>query len=70
MTALDDALLDAHVRDDRAALVGLYERAANEATNADAACFYLTHAYVFALETGDPRAGGLYKCLKDKGREG
>ncbi len=55
MTALDDRLLAAHARDDRAALIGLYTEAADWAEGEDriaAACFYLTQAYVFALERG------------------
>lgn len=69
MKALDDRLLDAHARDDRAALVGLYTRAAETARDRDAACFYLTHAYVFALERGDARAAELHGRLKAAGRE-
>jgi hypothetical protein len=68
-TALDDQLLLAHARDDRSALVGLYARAAEVANDRDAACFYLTHAYVFALEKGDPRAQVLHAQLKAEGRE-
>ena len=69
MKALDDRLLAAHAADDRAALVGLYTQAADSANDLDAACFYLTHAYVFALERGDPRAGTLHARLKAEGRE-
>ena len=66
---LDRALLDAHARDDRSALVGLYTQAADVANDRDAACFYLTHAYVFALERGDARAPDLHARLKTEGRE-
>lgn len=69
MTALDDRLLAAHARDDRAALVGLYTRAAEQSDDRDAACFFLTHAYVFALERGDGRAADLHGRLKAEGRE-
>ncbi len=68
MTSLQDRLLDAHARDDRAALVALYTEAADEADNLNAACFYLTHAYIFALEVGDPACAQLYKRLKAQGR--
>ena len=69
---LDAALLAAHARDDRRALARLYAQAgdAAEATGEiDACCFYLTHAYVFALQTGDASAAGLHARLKAYGRE-
>jgi hypothetical protein len=66
---LDGALLKAHALDDRHALIGLYERAANQAMNDDAAGFYLTHAYIFALDQGDPRAMPLRSRLVEMGRE-
>ena len=69
---LDAALLAAHARRDRAALIGLYQQAGDMAEAggyATAAGFYLTHAYVFALEAGDPRAGDLYARLKAAGLE-
>lgn len=68
MTSLQDRLLAAHARDDRAALVGLYTEAADTAGDVDAACFYLTHAYIFALEKGDPASDALYQRLKAEGR--
>lgn len=54
---LEAALLDAHAVGDRAALVTLYAEAADGAS--DAAAFFLTQAYVFALEIGDTRAPEL-----------
>jgi len=68
MTALQDRLLAAHARDDRAALVTLYTEAADVADHVDAACFYLTHAYIYALEKGDPATNTLYRRLKALGR--
>jgi hypothetical protein len=68
MTALHDRLLAAHVDDDRPQLVHLYTEAADHAADVDAACFYLTHAYVFALELGDPAADTLYQRLRGHGR--
>ncbi|MEL6682483.1 MAG: hypothetical protein AAFQ09_07535 [Pseudomonadota bacterium] len=65
---LDEALLDAHARDDRAQLVALYTKAADQAATTDATCFFLTQAYVFALETGDPATPVLFNRLKDYGR--
>ena len=44
MSILDAKLLAAHERGDKPALVTLYARAADGASNIDAACFYLTHA--------------------------
>ena len=69
---LDAALLDAHARGDRATLVTLYTQAGDMAQaqgDCDAMCFYLTHAYVYALETGAPEADGLHARLKAEGRE-
>lgn len=69
---LDAALLAAHADDDKPALVRLYTEAGNRAEvagRADAAGFYLTHAYVFALDTGLPAAQQLHARLKAAGRE-
>ncbi|WP_420584940.1 hypothetical protein [Ruegeria sp.] len=59
---LDRLLLEAHDRNDHAALIRYYTIAADEQEGAgdiDAACFYLTHAFVFALEAGAPEANAL-----------
>lgn len=69
MQSLDDVLLDAHRRDDKRALIGLYNQAADAANTEDAAGFFLTHAYVFALECGDDRARDLRDRLVAMGRE-
>ena len=69
MTTLDERLLSAHARDDKEALVTLYTEAADEAAEVDAACFYLTHAYVFALETNHSSRTKLHARLVAKGRE-
>jgi hypothetical protein len=66
--ALDAALLSAHAREDRAALIGLYGEAAETSAGA-AAAFYLTHAYVFALEAGDSRATVLKGRLVEIGAD-
>lgn len=69
--ALDRALLEAHDTNNSAALIRLYTIAADEAEQSqdvDAACFYLTHAFVFALEAGAPQAAPLNKRLADRGR--
>ena len=68
---LDAALLQAHEDKDQAALVRLYTMAGDEAEqrqDTDGACFYLTHAFVFALESGAEEAEALNKRLADKGR--
>ena len=69
---LDAKLLSAHASGDKAALVMLYAEAADlreKAGDVDAACFYLTHAYVFALDTHAPERTVLYERLKHYGRE-
>ena len=68
MTSLQDRLLAAHARDDRKALAVLYTEAADATDDLDTACFYLTHAYIFALEKGDPAADALYQRLRAHGR--
>ncbi|MBT8455493.1 MAG: hypothetical protein KJO15_05270 [Alphaproteobacteria bacterium] len=70
--ALETALLAAHARRDLSALAELYTQAADEkeaAQDIDAACFYLTHAYVFALDAGHPSAPALRARLVAYGRE-
>lgn len=66
---LDAQLLDAHARDDRPALVALYRKAAEQANSDTAKYFYLTHAYIFALETGHALTQDLHDALKSAGRE-
>lgn len=68
-TALDAQLLAAHDAGDRAALVGLYTQAADGAGEDRARAFYLTHAYVFALETNHAACAGLRAQLVEMGRE-
>lgn len=65
---LDAALLKAHNNEDYPALISLYTAAAEGANDLDAECFYLTHAFVFALEYGAPEAAVLNKKLADQGR--
>jgi hypothetical protein len=56
------------MRGDGAALAALYAQAADRADDVDAACFYLTHAFVFALEEGLPEAADLNARLVAHGR--
>ena len=69
MTDLDTRLIAAHEAGDRRALIGLYAEAADRMNDLDAACFFLTHAYVFALEAGAPQASDLHAQLVKHGRE-
>ncbi|MEM9370436.1 MAG: hypothetical protein AAGA26_04690 [Pseudomonadota bacterium] len=69
---LHQAILAAHDNEDRRSLVALYSEAATRAEGAgdiDATCFFLTQAYVFALETGHRDAGKLHSRLRSHGRE-
>jgi len=69
---LDARLLAAHAAGDGDALVALYGAAGEreEAGGAlDAACFYYTHAYVYALEAGHAAAAALHARLVAHGRE-
>ncbi|WP_342075424.1 hypothetical protein [Yoonia sp. SS1-5] len=65
---LDAALLDAHARNDRRALVTLYAQAADAAPDLDASCFFLTQAYIFALEQAHEATGALHDRLQRHGR--
>lgn len=54
--ALEAAILAAHGRDDEEALAGLYGAAGDLRLgqgDIDAACFFHTQAYVFALSSGN-----------------
>ena len=69
--ALDAALMAAHRAGDLAALVRLYQsagEAAEAAGDRDRAAFFLTHAWVFALEAGLPEAGAMQDRLRGWGR--
>ncbi len=69
--SLEQALLNAHAQNDTRALIELYTIAGDQAEDArddEAASFYLTHAFVFALEAGAPEAPKLNIRLANKGR--
>ena len=71
-TGLDAALLQAHAASDTPLLSRLYTEAADRAEaegKTDAACFYLTQAYVFALDAGLSAAGALNRRLAARGRD-
>ena len=69
---LDSLLLQAHADGDRHLLVRLYTRAADakEAQgDVEATCFFLTQAFIFALESGDENTADLNARLVAYGRE-
>ena len=72
LTQLDHEILAAHADGDAARLPALY-RQAGEAMLADGkvntGCFYLTHAYIYALEAGFPMARDIHQILVSHGRE-
>lgn len=67
--SLEAKLLEAHGRQDKAALAELYAQAADQAKGVEAECFFLTQAYIFALDAGGPSAKDLHRRLKARGRE-
>lgn len=69
MNDVNARLLAAHENQDKPALVGLYTRAARDAQSEDEAGFFLTFAYVFALDCGHPDAESLRAELVAMGRE-
>ena len=68
MSDLDARLLAAHAAGDTAALARLYTEAAQAEEDPDARGFFLTQAYVFALELDHPALVDLTKRLKAKDR--
>ena len=69
MKNLGEHLLQAHANNDRSALITLYTKAADQARDVNTYCFFLTHAYVFALEAGAQTVTDLHRRLKHYGRE-
>lgn len=69
MNDLHMRLLAAHAAGDQTALITLYTRAADQAQSIDETCFFLTHAYIYALEQGHPNTRDLLGRLKEYGRE-
>ena len=70
--ALDARLLAAHAAGDKGLIAVSYTQAADVAEAAgdvDQACFFLTQAWIFALEAGMPQARVLKKRLVAYGRE-
>jgi hypothetical protein len=69
MSDLEARLLAAHAAGDKIALVALYTEAADAAESGDAAGFFVTHAYIYALELGHADAPALRGRLVAMGRE-
>ena len=69
MSELNARMIAAHEARDKAALVALYTEAADAANALDAECFFLSHAYIFALEAGSPQEATLRARLLAHGRE-
>ncbi len=68
----DDAIAAAVARRDATALVRHYSEAADRLAawgEGDASLFFLTHAYIWALEAGLPEARAIHARLKEAGRE-
>lgn len=68
MNDLNTQLINAHACGDSSALVTLYASAADQAATVDAACFFLTHAYIFALDLGHADITRLHARLSEHGR--
>ncbi|MCA0870311.1 hypothetical protein LCL97_05720 [Seohaeicola saemankumensis] len=68
MSDLEARLLDAHMQSDKRSLVSLYTEAAHQAPTPDAAAFFLTQAYVYALETAHEDCSVLNDRLVAMGR--
>lgn len=69
---LERELLEAHAAGDGLRTARLYAKAAAQADqsgDADRAGFFLTQAWIFALEAGDPLADELRARLVAQGRE-
>ena len=72
MNELDVALCAAHARQDVPAMVTLYQQAGEDFLqqgDVDAGCFFLTHAYVYALDCGHEAESQIRAVLVGYGRE-
>jgi hypothetical protein len=69
MSNLDALMIAAHAAGDKTELVALYTEAANLTNDLNTKCFYLTHAYIFALDTGANQTAALHARLVSHGRE-
>ena len=69
MSALQSRFLEAQASGDAASLVSLYTDASDTAATEEASGFFLTHAYVYALEAGLDKADALRMRLIAMGRD-
>ena len=69
MNELDAQLLAAHAKNDLNLLVDLYQQAAASTVDEEARYFYLTHAYIFALDVHHADRDKLKADLVAAGRE-
>lgn len=70
-SALDAALIAAHEAGDPAMLAALYRKAAEtleRVHQSEAALFFFTQAYVFALDAGLAEADDVGRILRAQGR--
>ena len=70
-SSLHQRMLQAHAGQDLTSLITLYSKAGKRMEtrgDTDAACFYLTHAYVYALELDAPELPELQTQLAAYGR--
>ncbi|MEM9349612.1 MAG: hypothetical protein AAGA47_05080 [Pseudomonadota bacterium] len=65
---LHQELLAAHTARDGERMIALYTQAADQTEDEDEEMFFLTHAYIFALEAGHATAPILRARLQEKGR--
>lgn len=65
---LNTALLAAHDRGDKPQLVKLYSLAADQSDSEDERGFFLTQAYIFALDCNDPMRENLRNSLAEMSR--
>lgn len=66
---IEARLLAAHAEGDKAALAALYAEAARASDDPEARAFFLTHAYIFALDAGCGTAEQFREELVVLGRE-
>jgi hypothetical protein len=72
LAELNQVLLKAHEEGDQEKLASLYQMLAQRLEaqgDSNAACFFMTHAYVFGLAAGSPDAASTWEFLRDHGRE-
>ena len=69
MPDLHALLMNAHHTEDKSALVELYTQAADGSETIKQESFFLTHAYIYALECDHSTASLLHSRLKEYGRE-